>query len=261
MMRIFKYDLYRMLWNKFFVGLGIITVLYSYQLMAGEIVLGIANTAPYSGWSYGMFLAKMLPVLLLSLLFFISFLYSGKEQRVREIINSAPFDPRRLGLLRCGAMIIGFLCITLISIIVSMWFYAIYFKFADLSQLLLPILITILPAMLFILGLGIAAGRIHRSLLYALMFLILLFSLIPLPYAFDLFGTTIYQAIPPTLPLGVDGEPAFVIPASVWIGKVVYSLIGIILLILGLTRRRTTQLSLTVSEQKDKDSEKQQGIF
>ena len=78
MFKIYYYELRRLLVNKFFLCLLLITAFYSYQTMSGEIILGIADTAPFSGWSYGVYLAKVLPLLLVSLLFFISFLYLRK---------------------------------------------------------------------------------------------------------------------------------------------------------------------------------------
>lgn len=207
--------------------------------MASEIVLGTANTAPFSGWSYGMFISKILPILLITLLFFVSFLYSGQEQEVRTITDTTPIDPQRYGLLRCGAMIAGFLCIAAASMGASLFFYAVNFKFTDFTPFILPALITLLPGMLFILGLSIVAGRLHHALLYALMPLVLLFGYIPLPNAIDLFGNHLFQRLPAVLPLGADGEPAFVIPAAVWLGKAAYSVVGVGLTIWGLTRQKT----------------------
>ena len=61
MFKIYYYELRRLLVNKFFLCLLLITAFYSYQTMSGEIILGIADTAPFSGWSYGVYLAKVLP--------------------------------------------------------------------------------------------------------------------------------------------------------------------------------------------------------
>lgn len=70
----------------------IISGLYSHEIMCGDIILGISNTAPFSGWSYGTYLAKMLPILLVTLLFFISFLYSKQEKSVQVLTKSTPID-------------------------------------------------------------------------------------------------------------------------------------------------------------------------
>ncbi|MDE7243516.1 MAG: hypothetical protein K2O18_06010 [Oscillospiraceae bacterium] len=78
MAKIFRYELKRLLFNKFTAGLLVVIGFYSHWLMNGEVIAGIANTAPFSPWSFGYYLAKILPLLMLALLFFISFLYSKK---------------------------------------------------------------------------------------------------------------------------------------------------------------------------------------
>ncbi len=238
MTKLFKYELRRLLINKFFLGLLVIAALYSKHLLETVVILGVSNTAPFSGWSYGMFLAKILPILLIALLFFDSFLYSKQEQGMSILRNATPINLRVLILLRCSAMIIGFFLIAVIPIGFSLWFYANNFHFTNFSSFILPILITLLPSMLFILGLGIIAGRLHPALLYVLMLFMLLFDYLPMPYIIDLFGSNFFQSFPLTLPLGADGEPAFVVPVVVWAGKVVYSVIGIVLTILGLVHFR-----------------------
>ena len=68
MVKIFYYELRRLLGNRFTVGLLLVALLYGYWTMRGEILLGIANTAPFSPWSFGAYLAEMMPLLLVALL-------------------------------------------------------------------------------------------------------------------------------------------------------------------------------------------------
>ncbi|WP_304507405.1 hypothetical protein [Anaerotignum sp.] len=234
-MKLFKYELRRNLCNKFFVGLLIITFLYSYQVMGGEIVLGTANTAPFSLWSFGMYLSRMLPILLITLLFFVSFLYSRQEQEVRRITETTPMDQKQLGLLRCCAIMVGFVCISVVSVGVSLWFYAVNFRYTDFSHFLLPVLLTLIPAMLFFLGIGVIIGKIHPAFIYMLMPLVFLLGYLPMPNALDLFGSSFFQKMPLSLPMGAGGEPAFTVPFSVWIGKTMYAAIGVFLIIWGVT--------------------------
>lgn len=249
-MRLFKYELHRILCNKFFAGLLIITFLYSYQVMASEIVLGTANTAPFSEWSFGMYLSRMLPILLITLLFFVSFFYSRQEQEVRRITDTTPMDQKQLGVLRCGAMMVGFVCISVVSVGVSMWFYAVNFRYTDFTHFLLPALLTLIPAMLFVLGIGIMIGKIHPALIYAVMPLLFLLGYLPIPNALDLFGSSFFQKMPLSLPIGTGGEPAFTVPFSVWAGKTMYAAIGAILIFLGVIRKsdRTQQTHKTKAE-------------
>ena len=61
--KIFKYELKRLLVNKVFAVLLVITAFYSWQVLDREIVMGVAYTAPFSQWSYGAFLGNILPLL------------------------------------------------------------------------------------------------------------------------------------------------------------------------------------------------------
>ena len=127
MFKIYYYELRRLLVNKFFLCLLLITAFYSYQTMSGEIILGIADTAPFSGWSYGVYLAKVLPLLLVSLLFFISFLYLRKELQVKVLTQAAPFSASVYRLIKTSAITSAFILISLVPIAISSWFYAAYF--------------------------------------------------------------------------------------------------------------------------------------
>lgn len=60
---------------------------------------------------------------------------------------------------------------------------------------------------------------------------------LPIPNAFGLFGSSFFQQMPLSLPIGTEGEPAFTVPFSVWIGKSVYAAIGVILMFLGVMRK------------------------
>lgn len=213
-------------------------------------MLGTANTSPFSQWSFGIYLSRMLPILLITLLFFVSFLYSGQEQKVRRITDITPVDQKQLGLLRCGAIIVGFVCIFAVSVYVSLWFYGVNFRYADFSHFLQPALLTLIPAMLFVLGIGIMIGKIHPALIYALMPLVFLLGYLPIPNALDLFGSSFFQKMPLSLPIGTEGEPAFTVPFSVWIGKIMYAAIGVLLITKGVTRKsdRTQQIHKAKAE-------------
>ncbi|WP_027624093.1 hypothetical protein [Clostridium lundense] len=224
MSRLLKYELKRLLINKFFLGLLIISALYSRQVMCGDIILGVANTAPFSGWSYGVYLSKVLPILLVALLFFISFLYSKQEKSVQALTKATPIDPFCFQMLRYGIIMIAFALISVVPIVYSLWFYKANFHFTNFTSFVLPIVITLLPAMLFVFGAGMIGGQYHQSIIFVLMVAILLISYVPIPYAFDLFGGNFFTNYP--VSLGTV-EPAFFVPTNVLIGKFIYGLLGI----------------------------------
>lgn len=228
MIKLFKYELKRLILNKFFLGLLVLTILYSRNVMTSDIILGISNTAPFSGWSYGMYLSKVLPILLITLLFFISFLYSKSEKKVSALTKATAINPIKFQLLRFGTIFIAFIFITMVPIIYSLAFYKSNFKFSNYGSLILPILVTILPSMIFIFGLGVMGGRFHQGTIFALMLVVVVISYIPLPYCIDLLGSNFYKDYPQTLN---TIEPTFLLPASIIISKLIFSIIGIMLII------------------------------
>ncbi|WP_125152636.1 hypothetical protein [Clostridium rectalis] len=229
MNKIFKYELKRLIINKFFLGLLIISALYSYEIMRGQIILGIANTAPFSGWSYGTYLAKVLPILLVTLLFFVSFFYQKQEKGVQVLTKATPIDPFKFQVIRFVTIIVGFGLISSVPIIYSFLFYAVNFNYTNFSAFLVPIIITLLPAMLFTLGLGTFGGQYHQGVVFVLMAGVVLLSLIPLPYSMDLFGGNFFTKYPESLQVV---EPVFSIPLSVVIGKVIYGVTGLLMMLL-----------------------------
>ena len=235
MSKVFGYELRRLLLNKFFFGLLAVTMLYSYLVMDSEIILGVANTAPFSGWSYGVFLASVLPLLLITLLFFVSFLYSQNERKVRTITDTTPADPAQYRLVRCASILVGFLIISLAVIAVGLIFYAVIFRFTGFGSLFVPILFVLLPAMLFVLGVGLVLGEAHPALVYALVPVILFSAFLPLPDSVNLLGTSFFTHYPATL--GVV-EPAFSVPLFVWIIRAFYAAVGIALTMFSVTRAR-----------------------
>lgn len=232
MNKVFRYELRRLLFNKFFIGLLAVTMFYSYLVMDSEIVLGVANTAPFSGWSYGAFLADVLPLLLITMLFFITFLYSQNEKKVQTITDATPADPAKYLLIRCVSILVGFLIISLAAIAVSFVFYAVIFRFTNFGTFLIPILFVLIPAMFFVLGVSIVLGKVHPAFVYALIPTVLLLTFLPLPDSINLLGGSFFSSYPATL--GII-EPSFSIPFPVLTARVLYVAIGIVLTLLSVT--------------------------
>ena len=226
MFKIYYYELRRLLVNKFFLCLLLITGFYSYQTMSGEIILGIADTAPFSGWSYGVYLAKVLPLLLVSLLFFISFLYSRKELQVKVLTQAAPFSVSAYWLIKTFAITSAFVLISLVPIAISNWFYAAYFHLGPSLEQAAACLYTLVPAAVFILGLGLLLGRLHPLLIYACMAAALVLD--ALPISFDLYGLRFLSTYPLTLKLL---DPLFQIPLNQLIQRLLLIGAGLLMIL------------------------------
>lgn len=236
MSKILKYELKRLIFNKFFFALLVITVLYSYNILSRDIIVGIAYTAPYSRWSYGMYLADVLPLLLITLLFFITYLYSNQEKQVKQLTFATPVSPLKYAVVKCSAMVIGYFIISLFVILLSMIFYGVIFGFYGFTGFLVPILITLIPSMLFIFGTGLLLGSVQSNLLYALMIFVLLVGFIPLPAFADLYGGHLFSTYPLKLPVELDGEPIYSLPSAFLLGRIIFSVVGAILIFFGIKR-------------------------
>ena len=59
--KIFQYECRRLLWNKFFGGLLLVLLFYGWQVLSRMTILGVSHTAPFSPWSFGDFLSRMVP--------------------------------------------------------------------------------------------------------------------------------------------------------------------------------------------------------
>ena len=90
--KIFRYECRRLLWNKFFGGLLLVLLFYGWQVLSRVTILGVSHTAPFSPWSFGDYLSRMLPLLWIGMLFFLTFYTSPKARRAAGE-NSTPSAP------------------------------------------------------------------------------------------------------------------------------------------------------------------------
>ena len=134
MIKIFQYECKRLLWNKFFFGLLLILLLYGWQVLNGVTISGVSHTAPFSPWSFGDYLSRMISLLWIGALFFLTFFTSGKAQRADILTDAAPVSPRRYALARCAAALIGTVLLALVCIAETAFFYGQYFSWYSWGQ-------------------------------------------------------------------------------------------------------------------------------
>ncbi|MDP4092129.1 MAG: hypothetical protein Q8920_02105 [Bacillota bacterium] len=227
MSKILKYELKRQIFNKFFIGLLAINGLYAWYTLTSDIIAGTAYTAPFSGWSFGTYLSTVMPIISLTILFMMSRYFSKKEKQVQVITSATPVDPIRFMLTRCTAITVGFILIITVLLIISAYFYISFFKYYNFTAFLLPIIYTLIPSYVFILGLGILAGRVHQGLFYVLMLVSLALCFVHISGAFDFFGRGYYNNYPITLPVSAGGEPAFSVSDKFLLARLAYLLLGL----------------------------------
>lgn len=227
MIKIFGYEAKRLLWNKFYIILFAITLFNGWYTLFGEVIMGISNTAPFSPWSFGYYLAQVMPVQLICTLFFVTYIYSAKEKRVQQLTLATSIDTVKYMLVRIAVIGIGYLLLCIGVLILGFAFYAVVFQLNDFSAFLMPALVILVPPVIFVLGTGLIAGRIHNSLVYGLMAVIFIISSIGLPYAVDLIGGGVFLRYP--IAIGAL-DPAFTLPMSFVLGRIGYTAIGLVLI-------------------------------
>ncbi len=234
MNKIFKYELRRLVWNKFFIGLIILNGVYAWFVLKTDTIAGVAYTAPFSIWSFGAYVSSVLPYSILTVLFLLSVYYSKKEKQVEILTTATPVNKIRYVLIRSAAVAICFLTISAVIFALGTYFYITFFDYRNFVPFLLPFVMIVLPCLLFTLGIGHMAGRVHQGLLYAFMFLALIIGFAGFGRNFDFFGHWYFVSYPLSLPVGTDGEPAFTISAGFWTARLIYLVIGGVLITIGI---------------------------
>lgn len=233
MTKIFCYELRRLLLNKLFVGILVISLGYGWLTLTSVTILGTANTAPFSPWSFGDYLSRLLPMICLGELFFLTFFTSRQERQVSVITRASPASRGKYAAVRCGAVLAGTAVLVLAVVGMCWGFYFWLFRWTDFASLLAPLALALLPAAVFCLGLGWALGRVHPALVYALAAAVFLLSWIPLPQALGFSLGSFFTDCPQAL--GVL-DPAFSVPETVLWGRMAYFAVGAASLVWGMKR-------------------------
>ena len=233
--KIFQYECRRLLWNKFFGGLLLVLLFYGWQVLSRMTILGVSHTAPFSPWSFGDFLSRMVPLLWIGSLFFLTFFTSGRARRAAVLTDAAPMEPRRYALARCGAALAGTALLALAALAEAAVFYGWYFGWYGWIELIAPALVTLFPPLAFALGSGWLLGRVRPWLLYVWMPLPFALARLPLPEVLELWNGSFFTQYP--LTLGTL-DPAFSLPAAVLLVQCALLAAGVVLLALPPRRRR-----------------------
>ena len=234
MTKIFKYELRRMLLSKFFLALVLINSVFAWYTLTTETVLGVAFTAPFSPWSFGAYLSGVMPIANLTALFLLSNYYSKNAKQVAILTSATPVDPVKYMLIQSGVVVLGFLLLCIVAVGLSVYFYASLFGYTNFAVFILPAIVTVLPSFIFFMGLGHWAGNVRPWLLFALIPVSFALGSVQYPVVLDFFGGGYFSSFPLTLPVGADGEPAFVFSRVFLATRVVYTVVGGGLWVVGL---------------------------
>lgn len=228
MIKIFLYECKRLIFNKFFCGILFVLLFYGWQVLSNATILGVSHTAPFSAWSFGDYLSRMLPLLWIGVLFFLTFFTSAKARRAAVLTDATQTSPRRYALARCSAALMGTVLLTLACLVEAAVFYGRYFGWYAWGELLVPTIVTLIPALVFALGSGWLLGRIRPWLIYVWMAVPFTCMALPLPKTLSLWNGSFFTNYP--LTLGIL-DPAFSLPVSVVLAQCGLLLCGIALLV------------------------------
>lgn len=234
MIRLFYYEWKRLLQNKIFLALVFLTAVFCWLTMGSEMVLGISGAAPFSGWSTGACFSKILPLLLVMEGFFISQWFCVKEQRIAQLRHAAPYSALGYSLLRCGVIMLAVCLAALLVWGLQVLFCQRCFAAGDGLQLLIPVLFSLLPAMLFVLGMSLLLGTVHPALLYGFMFYLLCSNGLASFTGWDLTGQQFYLQGVAQVPVDSTGEPLFFLLPTAVQQRAALCLLGLCLTVVGI---------------------------
>ena len=149
MIKIFRCECRRLLCNKFFIGLLAVLLFYAGQVFYAVALPGVAHTAPFSPWSFGAYLGRLLPIVWVGALFFLTFFTSARERRAAVLTAATPADPRRYALARCAAALVGVALLCLAALALAALLYDRLFGWTDWGSLALPALVILAPPLVF----------------------------------------------------------------------------------------------------------------
>ncbi|MFV0395344.1 MAG: hypothetical protein ACK5LC_13275 [Coprobacillaceae bacterium] len=231
MNKIFKYELYRTIVNKFYFGILITSILYSWQILTTKTIQGISNTAPFSSWSFGDYISQISLLLCIALVFFINNLFSNKATKVKILTSTTSINQRKYLLIKCLAITIAWLLVILIVTFIGIAFLMYWFSNdINIIELIFPTLCIVIPTFIFTMGLSLLLGQIYRILVYFAIPMLLLLTVSPLFETAQLFCNTYFTQYP----LSNDTlDPVFTLTTPILTSRVTYLIIGILFIILG----------------------------
>ena len=203
-------------------------------MLSRVTLLGVAHTAPFSPWSFGDYLSRMLPLLWLGALFLLTFFTSAAERRRAVLTAATPVRPAAYGLARCCAALAAAALLALAVLAAAAVFYGRTFAWYGWGTLLVPALVTLVPPLVFALGSGWLLGRLRPWLLLPWMLIPFLLRALPLPACLGLLNGSAFTDRP--LALGTL-DPAFSLPAGAVAVQCALLLLGAALLAIRPARR------------------------
>lgn len=244
MSKIIKYETKIILLKPYVLILLLLNLLYSYYILSSEIILGVSDTAPYSGWSFGKYLgAGTLWAFIISM-FILVFSNSGRK-KVNILTNMSGFSPKKLNMIR-SLIVAGFFLVNCILIfILGYIFLQTLFGVTYIGCYIVDFLLISIPCLFILIGFGTLAGDIHPVFIYVFIVLIAAVSFISstktgasgqVMYYLDTVGANYYEAVSALMESFNANETPFVINGVYVASRIMYAFLGIVAFIIGHAR-------------------------
>ncbi|MDE7313210.1 MAG: hypothetical protein K2N87_16580 [Eubacterium sp.] len=233
MKKLFYYELRRVLCHWMFPSMLVVNGLYAWYILTGDIIRGVADTAPFSVWSYCAYLGKTMPVAVITILLVLSGYYSKKQKQVEILTLAAPVTGAQHLLIRSGVLAVCFLMDAAVIVGVAAFFYKSFFAYDSYAGYVLPCLLLMLPCFFVAVGAGHLFAGLHQGLCYVLMGILFASGISAPDGVWDLFGAGYFETYPLTLTPGRSGEPGFFLSRQpAWIAaRAIYLVLGLLLLL------------------------------
>ncbi|MBQ9866869.1 MAG: hypothetical protein IJM34_07605 [Lachnospiraceae bacterium] len=227
MIRIFKYE-FRIILCKIYVPVMLAaSLIYSRYLLSTETILGVSDTAPFSGWSFGKYLGDCALINMLITLLIIAFSFSERQKKAGMLTDVTAFPPKKRILIR-SILIGGFFIFSMIlSFLLGCIFLWRLFGEIHLGNYLSAWGLICLPCVFLITGVGMLLGRKSPALIYVLMLICLVMAFAFKGAAIDINGADYYMSMAAGLGDIEKTETAFMISSGYLITRLVYLFIGL----------------------------------
>lgn len=232
MIKIFGYELKRILKSWLFLAMLIANGVFAWIVLSTEIIMGIAYTAPFSVWSYCAYIGKTMLIAMITVLLMLAGYYGKKQKQVEILTLATPITPAQQLILRTVVLGVCFAILCVETAVLAAVFYSSLFRYTSFGVYVMPYVLLVVPCFLFATGLGHILGRVHQCLVYLLLAILFIVGLCGITNAFDLFGVGYFSTYPLTLPVDSSGEALYVMDGAWVTARLVYLAIGVLLFVI-----------------------------
>ena len=237
MINVLKFEIKRTVWSKKYLYILLLIVASTYDSLTRLITGGYMGTAPFSDWSYTLFLNLISPLLMASMIFVISSTFNDKEMRVRSIVFSSPISQTQYYILKSSAIFATFMLTSLVPICMSFIYYKTMFGYNEFGSFIKLIFTFLFPTFIFFLGLSMFLGKINIKLIYGLLPIAFLMGTLNLghnmvPMWADIFGNNFFDLYSMSTLIGRKMEVVpFELPNSFVYTRLGFVLFGVMFLV------------------------------